>query len=54
MADVLVALGPFMFYATAPSFDKLKFQADFRWRADELFSVVAASPVVAGLLTTEN
>ena len=23
-------------------------QADFRWRADELFSVVAASPVVAG------
>jgi len=25
-----------------------KVQADFRWRADELFSVVAASPVVAG------
>ena len=35
MADVLVALGPFMFYATAPSFDKLKFQADFRWPAQE-------------------
>lgn len=31
MSDVLLALGPFQFYATAPSFDKLKFQANFRW-----------------------
>src|ERR1035437_1907580 len=31
MSDVLLALGPFLFYATAPSFNKFKFQANFRW-----------------------
>jgi len=29
--EVLLVLGPFLFYATAPSFDKLKFSAKFRW-----------------------
>ena len=32
MSEVLVALGPFLFYATAPSFQKLKFDAEFRWQ----------------------
>jgi phage protein U len=30
MSDVLLAMGPYLFYATAPSFEKLKFQAAFR------------------------
>jgi phage protein U len=30
MGEVLVALGPFLFFATAPSFEKLKFNAEFR------------------------
>jgi phage protein U len=33
--DVLLALGPFAFYATAPSFEKLKFAADFRWEGQK-------------------
>lgn len=35
MSDVLVSLGPFVFYATAPSFEKLRFEAQFRWPAQE-------------------
>jgi uncharacterized protein len=35
MSEVLVALGPFQFYATAPSFEKLKFEAEFRWAQQE-------------------
>jgi phage protein U len=35
MSDVLMSLGPFAFYATAPSFEKLRFEANFRWPAQE-------------------
>lgn len=38
MPDVLLVIGPFPFYTTAPSFDKLKFEADFRWVQQERLS----------------
>jgi phage protein U len=31
MSQVLLAVGPFQFYASAPSFEKLRFNAKFRW-----------------------
>lgn len=35
MSEVLLSLGPFQFYASAPSFEKLRFLADFRWVPQE-------------------
>lgn len=38
MSEVLLALGPAVFYATSPSFQNLKVRAEGRWAAQERLS----------------
>jgi len=38
MTEVLLALGPAVFYATAPSFQSLRVRAEGRWAAQERLS----------------
>lgn len=52
MSDVLLAIGPVAFYATAPSFNKLKTQSEARWASQPRLSRAPAHQFLGAGETT--